>query len=178
MLKVRARVLVEMPDSGSLLAVLVLGIQNGCVSLPVWVDLIIISHLTPVRRGSQDASTPLLPNETFPRQCDLFTTTHSSESDTWSTHAMFSLPLQGELYFHGRGDYLSGRLDVSIGQLPRKEGHDDEVLVKVEAVYRKADRLEGWHVCRTGDDKVAGVVLVVSFALRAHGPENRVLCWG
>jgi hypothetical protein len=115
-----------------------------------------------VRRGSQDATTPLLPDETSPRQCDLFTTTHSSRSDTWSTRTTLSLPLRGELYFHGRGDYLGGRVKVSVGELSRKKRDGDEVLVKVEATYKKTSRLDGWHVCRTGDDRVAGVVLVVS----------------
>jgi hypothetical protein len=114
-----------------------------------------------MRPSVQDATTPLLPNETSPRQCDQFTTTHSSQSDTWSTHTTIPLPLHGELYFHGRGGHLSGLVEVSVGQLERKEGGSDEVLVKVEAVYRT--KLEGWHVCRVGDDRVAGVVLVVSW---------------
>ena len=103
------------------------------------------------------------PDETHPRECDLFTQpSYSTNPSSWSTSTTHSLPLLGELYFHARGGYVNGNVDVSVGKFPRMEGGQrDEVLVKVQARYGRRERVVEWHVCRTGDDKVAGVVLVV-----------------
>jgi hypothetical protein len=57
---------------------------------------------------------------------------------------------------------MSGHLEVSVGQLERNDTNSDDVLVLVEAASKNHRRVDGWHVCRTGDDRVAGVVLVVS----------------
>ncbi len=115
-------------------------------------------------KACQDATTPLLPDETFPRQCDEFTTTGDPNAKGSFESALFSLSLRDQIYFHGRGGYLSGRLRITVGALLRAEFSEEQVLVKVDAKFERP--LYEWHVCRTGADGVEGIVLLVSHCMR------------
>jgi hypothetical protein len=64
---------------------------------------------------------------------------------------------------------MGGNVETSVGKLEREKGMEKGVVVRVEVVYARDRSLDGWHVCRVGNDEDAGVVIVVSVFVRCFG---------